>query len=149
MSYAGLAICIGKILCGQVYDRMGSRWGNYYSFGSLLGAFVLCCLAPLGGLALPFLSITLLGMGLPVSAVSPSVWAADLSSDSTYGKYVRSITMSYTAGVLLFGPLPGILADRFGSYVPAYALFAVTLAAAALIIQVIYHCLGIGGRPPR
>ena len=56
MSYAGLAICIGKILCGQVYDRMGSRWGNYYSFGSLLGAFVLCCLAPLGGLALPFLS---------------------------------------------------------------------------------------------
>lgn len=50
MSYAGLAICIGKILCGQVYDRMGSRWGNYYSFGSLLGAFVLCCLAPLGGL---------------------------------------------------------------------------------------------------
>ena len=88
-------------------------------------------------------------MGLPVSAVSPSVWAADLSSDSTYGKYVRSITMSYTAGVLLFGPLPGILADRFGSYVPAYALFAVALAAAALIIQVIYHCLGFGGRPPR
>ena len=27
-------------------------------------------------------------------------------------------------GMLLFGPIPGLLADRFGSYVPAYALFA-------------------------
>ncbi len=149
MSYAGLAICVGKILCGQVYDRMGSRCGNRYAFGSLMGAFALCCLAPLGGPVLPFLAITLVGMGLPVSTVSLTVWAADLSSDSAYGQSVRSITVFYTAGTLLFGPLPGILADRFGSYVPAYALFAAALGAVLLTVQVIYHRLGIGGRPPR
>src|SRR5699024_2587945 len=27
MSYSGLVICVGKIACGQVYDRLGGRRG--------------------------------------------------------------------------------------------------------------------------
>ena len=60
---------------------------------------------------------------------------------------MRSITVAYTVGMLLLGPVPGLLADRFGSYVPAYALFALCLAAAALLLQGIYRRLGAGRRP--
>ena len=41
----------------------------------------------------------------------------------------------------------GMLADRFGGYVPAYALFALCLTAAALLLQGIYRKLGAGKRP--
>ena len=52
-----------------------------------------------------------------------------------------------TVGMLLLGPVPGLLADRFGGYVPAYALFALCLTAAALLLQGIYRKLGAGKRP--
>ena len=147
MSYTGLVICLGKIICGQIYDRAGGRLGNRYIFGTFLAGLLLCCLAPVGGAALPFLAVTLFSLGLPASAVSPSVWAADLFGDAGYETAVRSITVAYTVGMLLLGPVPGLLADRFGSYVPAYALFALCLAAAALLLQGIYRRLGAGRRP--
>lgn len=50
-------------------------------------------------------------------------------------------------GVLVFGPIPGMLADRFGSYVPAYALFVALGAASLAILQALYLRLGLGGRP--
>ena len=55
--------------------------------------------------------------------------------------------MAYALGMLVFGPLPGILADRAGSYVPAYMVFALLTAAAMVIVQSIYRKLGIGRRP--
>ena len=72
MSYAGFAIFLGKIICGQAYDRLGSRRGNYYIFGTTLLGLLLCCLAPVDSSILPFLAITMMGLGLPVSAVSPT-----------------------------------------------------------------------------
>ena len=143
MSYAGVAICVGKIICGQVYDRLGGRRGNYYAFGMVLVCMSLCCLAPLGTIALPVLAITALGLGLPVSAVSPTVWAADLTSAAGYAGAVRSINIAYTVGVLVFGPMPGILADRLGSYVPAYGLFVLFSGAALLLVQRTYTRAGL------
>ena len=149
MSYAGVTICVGKILCGQVYDRLGGRAGNYYTFGAILLCMALCCLAPLGGMILPVLAITALGLGLPVSAVSPTVWAADLGGSAGYAGAVRAINIAYTLGVLTFGPLPGLLADRLGSYVPAYGLFALGLVVALTLVQLAYRRAGSGNRPSR
>ena len=56
---------------------------------------------------------------------------------------------SYALGMLLFGPIPGLLADRFHSYVPAYALFALCLAVSLVIIQRAYRKLDAGHRPRR
>jgi len=147
MSYAGAAICIGKILCGQAYDRLGGRMGNWYSFGTAVLYLSLCCLAPLGTMLLPILAVTALGLGLPVSTVSPSVWAADLTDPQDYAGSVRSLNIAYNVGVLSFGPLPGIIADRTGSYVPAYVFFTAILTAAMVIVQLVYHQCG-AGRPP-
>lgn len=137
LSYLGAMISLGKILCGQVYDRLGGRGGNRFAFGTLLLSLALCCLAPVGGAVLPVLAITAFGLGMSITAVSPARWAADLCAD--YESAVRTITLSFTAGMLVFGPLPGLLADRLGGYVPAYAVFFSLLLAAFLIVQWLYR----------
>lgn len=62
---------------------------------------------------LPVLAITAFGLGLSITAVSPARWAGDLCAD--YESGVRSITLAFTAGMLVFGPLPGLLADWLGA----------------------------------
>lgn len=137
LSYLGAMISLGKILCGQVYDRLGGRGGNRFAFGTLLLSLLLCCLAPAGGALLPVLAITAFGLGMSITAVSPARWARDLCAD--YESAVRTITLAFTAGMLVFGPLPGLLADRLGGYVPAYAVFFVLLLTAFLIVQRLYR----------
>ena len=145
MSYSGLVICVGKIACGQVYDRLGGRGGNWYSFGLFLAGMLACCLPASGGELLPFLAVTLIGFGLPASTVAPAAWAADLFGDAGYEGAVRSITVAYTLGTLLFGPVPGLLADRFGGYEPAYALFALCLVLSLGGLQAVYRAARVRG----
>lgn len=147
LSYLGLTICVGKIICGQVYDALGGWRANFYTFGVFLAGFALCCMAPLGGMILPFAAMTLFGLGLPISAIPFAVWAGDLLGDAGYESAVRSLTVAYALGMLLFGPVAGILADRFGGYVPAYALFAGLLGLSMFIVQYAYHRLKAGRRP--
>lgn len=147
LAYSGIAISLGKIICGIVYDRLGSRLGNLYTFGVLLGAMLLCCTAPAGSVVLPYIAITFLGLGIPVTVVTPTTWAADLSRPGDYAGSVRRVNIAYTVGVLAFGPVPGLLADRFGSYTPAYALFGGCLALSFLLIQRTYLKAGVGKRP--
>ncbi len=137
LSYLGAMISLGKILCGQIYDRLGGRGGNRFAFGTLLLSLALCCLAPAGGAVLPILAITGFGLGMSITAVSPARWAADLCAD--YESAVRSITLSFTSGMLVFGPLPGLLAGWLGGYIPAYAAFFLLLLAAFLIVQELYR----------
>lgn len=139
LSYFGAMISLGKILCGQVYDRLGSRNGNRFAFGTLLLSLALCCLAPVGGAVLPFLAITAFGLGMSITAVSPARWAADLCGEENYESGVRTITVFFTGGIFVFGPLPGLLAGWLGSYVPAYAVFLLLLLAAFLIVQGLYR----------
>lgn len=139
LSYLGAMISLGKILCGQVYDRLGSGGGNRFAFGTLLLSLALCCLAPAGGLLLPLLAITAFGLGMSITAVSPARWAADLYGEADYESGVRTITVAFTAGIFVFGPLPGLLADRLDSYVPAYLVFLVLLLAAFGIVQGLYR----------
>ena len=40
-----------------------------------------------------------------------------------------------------------VLADHFGSYIPAYALFAGCLVCSMVLIQGVYHKMGVGKRP--
>ena len=147
LAYSGITISLGKILCGAVYDRLGSRLGNLYTFGMLLGSMLLCCTAPAGSAVLPCIAITLLGLGIPLTVVTPTTWAADLNRAEDYAAALRQVNIAYTVGVLALGPVPGLLADRFGSYVPAYILFGGCLVLSFFLIQAIYRRAGVGGRP--
>lgn len=146
ISFLGFVLLAGKILCGQVYDRVGGRLGNFYTFGILLAGHGLFLLAPAGLVWLAFLSIAIYGMGIPISSVSTAKWAADLNSEADYAASIRSINLAYSLGTLVFGPVPGMLADRFGSYLPTYILFGVLLIVSFVILRTIYGQLGVGKR---
>ena len=47
-------------------------------------------------------------------------------------------TLAYAAGSFLFSAIPGILADRTGSYEPAYWLFSAAAAACLVLVQSTY-----------
>ena len=147
ISYMGFALCVSKIVCGQMYDRLGGRLSNTFVLGAYLVGHLLCCLAFTQNLPLAYVAITVFSFGISVLAVSPAVWARDLASPADYAKTVRAITTSYTFGMLVMGPIPGILADKFGSYIPAYLFFALCQRVLTLIIQGIYFKLALGGRP--
>ncbi len=149
ISYMGLAIFVSKILCGQLNDRLGGLWSNYIILGIYLIGLLLCAMAGTGSLPLAYLAITLFSFGISVTGVSPAVWARDLANEADYAKTVRAITTAYTLGMLVFGPIPGMMADRYGSYVPSYLLFALFQLVLTFLIQSVYHKLGVGKCPNR
>lgn len=147
MSYLGVVLMAAKVLYGQLSDKLGSRTANLLVFLVMLAGFLLCALAPLGSVPLAFAAITLTALGMPISSVTLSVWAGDLSGQDTYQRTVKWYTSAYMLGSLATGPLPGLSADRLGSYVPAYLLFALMLLAAAFLVQGVYRHLDLGKRP--
>jgi MFS family permease len=147
-SCMGFALLAGKILCGQVYDRLGGRLGNFYTFGLLFVGHVLFLLAPGHAGWLAFLAVGIYGMGIPIFSVSTARWAADLNSRDGYASAVRSVNLFSALGSLVFGPLPGTLADRFGgSYKPSYILFGLMLILSLALLHTVYVRLSAGKRP--
>lgn len=146
ISVLGFVLLVGKILCGQIYDRIGGRFGNLYTFGILLAGHGLFLLAPTGLSWLAFVSIAIYGMGIPISSVSTARWASDLNSKENYPAAVRTINLAYSIGALLFGPVPGMLADRSGSYLPTYILFGLLLVISYAALSIVYIQLGVGKR---
>ena len=150
-SYLGILVCAGKVFAGQLYDRLGGRRGNLFCFGAFTLSMVLCALTPLAGGHpwFPFIGITFFGLGAPIAGLASSLWAADLFSEQNYENGVRRLNMAFSLGMLITGPIPGILADHFGSYAYAYALFALALLISFLIVQALYYKRGVGHKKSR
>ncbi|MCF2595210.1 MFS transporter [Pseudoflavonifractor phocaeensis] len=144
ISCMGLCLMVGKILYGQAVDSLGGRRSNYLLYLLVLTGFLLCCMAPTGSVPLDFAAMTLGGLGLPLSAVSPPVWAKDLWGDQGYARGLKWVQTIYALGILLVGPIPGILADATGSYVPAYQLFLGMLTLSLVLLAWAYEATGAG-----
>ena len=147
-SYLGILVCLGKIFAGQIYDRLGGRLGNLFCFGAFTLSMVLCALTPLAGghPLFPFIGITFFGLGAPIAGLATSLWAADLFSEQNYENGVRRLNMAFSLGMLITGPIPGILADHLGNYGYAYALFALALTLSFLLVQSLYFKRDVGQR---
>ena len=149
ISYFGIILMISKVLYGTLSDALGSRAANYVTYGAGILGLCLCCLASIPSVPLAAAACTFTALGMPLSSVSLSVWAGDFSRGADYDRLVKWLSTSYMLGALVTGPVPGILADRFGSYVPAYALFAGCLLCSMALIQGVYYKLGVGKRPSK
>ena len=149
ISCFGVVLMLSKVLYGSISDALGSRTANFFTFGTGIAGFALCCLAPLGSMPLNWVGLVCTALGMPLSSVSLSVWAGELSGGGDYDRLVKWLSTSYMVGALVTGPVPGMLADRFGSYVPAYALFAGCLVCSMILIQGVYVKLGVGKKAPR
>ena len=149
ISCFGVVLMLSKVLYGSISDTLGSRTANFFTFGTGIAGFALCCLAPLGSMPLNWVGLVCTALGMPLSSVSLSVWAGELSGGGDYDRLVKWLSTSYMVGALVTGPVPGMLADCFGSYVPAYALFAGCLVCSMILIQGVYVKLGVGKKAPR
>lgn len=139
ISAAGVMITVGKLLYGEVTDRIGGCKSSLLFGGILLGGYLLCCLAFLRSMAVTVATVLLLGVGYPIATMGPSVWANDMCSADHYPTVVRRLQVIYAGGALVFAGVPGILADRLGGYIPAYLMFSGFLAAALVCIALAYR----------
>lgn len=133
-SLMGLALCAGKCAYGEAVDLMGRfRAGNLF-YGAFILAIFLCAACVPGNTVMAYTALILLGAGFPMLSVGLSQLAAGTSKSDTYADAVRQLQTAYMLGTVVFGAVPGILANRFGSYVPCYYILG-TLALAGALIQ--------------
>ena len=143
VSCFGLALMIAKIIYGVLSDTLGSYTANLFIYGTGVLGLCLCCLAPIHSLPLAAAAFIITALGMPLSNVCLSVWAGVLTSQDDYDRLVKWLSTAYMLGSLVTGPLPGVLADLSGSYVPAYVLFVLSLICSMVLIQGVYRRLGL------
>lgn len=134
-SYMGLALCVGKCVYGGAADLLGRvRAGNLFH-GCFVLAVFLCAFCTQGSGIMAYAALTLLGLGFPMLSVGLSQLAAGTAKPEYYADAVRKLQIAYMLGTVVFSTVPGILADRLGSYVPGYYLLTAVALAAALLQQ--------------
>ena len=139
LSVCGVALAASKFGTGELFDHIGTPRGTAFVFAMLVIALVLCCLAPLGSLAVAVAAAVCFGIGGAVGSVGISVWSLELSCAATRASTVKNMQVGYAAGGFLADTFPGFLAQACGSYVPTYAILAVTTAAAGVLVLSVYR----------
>ena len=147
VSCVGLALIAGKILYGELADRLGGKLSSFLLYEVALAAYILLCLAPNGSQLCAFAAAISFGLALPLSNVSYSIWSKDFLGDEGFARGLKWSQSLYAFGIVVFGPVPGWMADRTGSYVPSYLLFLVMMALSFLLIALVYRRTKAGGRP--
>ena len=147
VSCVGLALMVGKMLYGELADRLGGCPATCIIYGVALLAYALLCLAPNGSVPVAFAAAAALGLALPLSNVSFSIWARDFLGDEGFAKGLKWSQTLYALGIVAFGPLPGWLADRTGGYVASYLLFGGMMAVSFVFVALVYRRTRSGGRP--
>lgn len=135
LSFLGVALTLGKCIFGRSADKLGPYRSGFIFFSCLIAGEALCCLSGSGSMVIVSISMLLLGLGLPLSTVGLSVFAAHLSTGESYASTIKTFQVTYMVGALTFGPLPGIIADNFGSYVPFYVLMVAFALISAVMVQ--------------
>ena len=147
VSCVGLALIPGKMIYGELADRLGGRLSSLLLCGVSLLSYALLCLSGSGSKPAALAAVLAFGLGLPISNVSFSVWCQDFLGDSGFAKGLKWSQTLYALGIVALAPLPGWLADRTGSYIPSYVLFFMMMAAASVFILLTYRRTGSGRRP--
>jgi predicted MFS family arabinose efflux permease len=116
-SLMGLASVCGGVLFGRLSDR----WGRP---PLILGGFVIMASAPALALTaspVPVL-VSTVGFGLCVSGTPTAIGAmvADHLQGRAFGAAFGSLTLVFSGAQLLGPQIGGIVADRTGSFVPAF-----------------------------
>jgi sugar phosphate permease len=139
ISLMGVVLTVSKIIYGKVTDAIGAYRSNYvFSALLLMGLITSCTLGKTGQLGM-YASIVLMGLGFPIALVGLSIWAGDLSTKAQLTQAIKRLQIAYQVGGLVFSSVPGFLADRTGSYVPAYLLFCVLLFVSVAVLQCMYR----------
>lgn len=135
VSIMGAALFIGKCVYGEAADRIGSFRSGMIFFGMLTAGSAMCCLAGNRSMGLASAAVVLVSCGSVLLSVGLTIIADAVARQQYYAVVVRRIQIIYMLGSMVFGVVPGIVADHMGDYVPAYVMITGFAAAAMLLIQ--------------
>lgn len=139
LSIHGIFLIIGKLFSGSLTDRFGGRTSTWTISLIYIASQIFLCLAGSGNLHFAFLSMILMGFGLPLSTVFPAIWARDLFPPDRFDSLVQRSVFFFAIGNFILEPLPGILADRSGSYLLPFGIFIVFTVVTLLIMEGLYR----------
>jgi len=139
LSIFGLVMIIAKFSFGTACDRFGTYRMNYVFASGYVLANVVLVFVNGSSLLLMIFSVLLMGMGSAIGALGVTYWTGDFSKPELYAKNIQRNQTMFSMGSLIMTPFPGIIADRTGSYAPAYALFGILLFIMTVGIQWLYY----------
>ena len=142
ISFFGAVLTAGKFLTGALYDRIGSRRTNVLVISSLTLACVLSGFLHRVRMSDAIVFLILFGFGQTVITISMSIWVSDLEDATCYENTYSRCSAAYSVGALITSPLPGIIADTTGSYLPVYYFYALLGVCVLAVITVLYRRLG-------
>lgn len=125
MSSLGFFLIIGKILVGEYADHFGGKSMLRVFGGTFTLSMLLFCLTGRAGFAADAFALFLFALGASLASVGISVLASDFTEGREYSEVLKRFQFTYALGGLLTSTLAGMIADATGSYIPAFALFAV------------------------
>lgn len=139
VSAMGAALFIGKCVYGEAADKIGSFHSGNLFFGMLIAGSALCCFAGDRNMGLSMIAVLLVSCGSVLLSVGLTIIADAVAKQQYYAVVVRRIQIIYMLGSMIFGVVPGIIADHTGSYIPAYVMITVFAVLAMLLIQPILY----------
>ena len=123
VSVFGITLTVSKALYGFVSEKLGTVRCNWLYGGILIAGLLLTTRIQRGTLWM-LLSMAVYAIGLATATVGLTVWAGELAPAGQHSRLARLFQLGYMGGGLLFAYMPGVMADAFGSYVPAYLVLA-------------------------
>ena len=138
ISSVGVFLTIGKIVYGECLDLIGSRKTLVFTSMLLFIGQTLACCANTRNIHIALVSMLCFGFSLPLSTMGPSIFSKDFVPPEQFDDEVRILQLAYMLGALLFGPVPGLIADINGSYIPAFKILTVLCTSASLMIHKTY-----------
>jgi len=141
VSMQGFALMVGKVIYGNMVDRVGAWRPSLVSFFLLLAGCTLCVLGDGVHTFIMIAGMFLMGIGFPVSTVGISFWAGDFVPTATYSTLVKWMQMAFSLGGAVFSAIPGMLYDATGSYRISYILCDIMI-----FVTVICYCAAYGCR---
>ena len=139
LTFTGVCIMLSKYLYGFLSSRLPVHICNWIFFVFLVSGLGLTPYIK-GSMILLFTATGLFSLGLGMTATGLTIWAKELSGEYQFERTNQIFQLLYSAGSLLFSPLPGLLADRSGgSYVPCYIVFLLCALFFFSVIQLELH----------
>ena len=128
-------LAVGKILLGEIYDRVGTRRGTLLALTcGLIGVIgMIFCRSRLA-LAAVYLGQ---GIGCSFGTVGVPIVVQNLFGKKDYASNFGFISACTSVGGAISPTLNGAVFDHFGSYNPAFALWAVLLTGALAVYWVL------------
>lgn len=144
LSIYGFALLVGKLIYGRVSDLVPQQKAMFLFFGCLIAADFLVSLAPNRQFIPQLAAMLIYGIGGGLSTSGLAIFAIDMSTPETYGKWVRIYTVVYNVGAVVLNPVVGAMADAVGNYSLAYKFLAFTAFVGLILTQAAY--IGAGRR---